>query len=245
MEKLEAFLISIILTFMFALNYFMFFAKDNKEEMIVKRVIDGDTLVLENDLRVRLLNINTPEKNSRNFNFSTNFLKKYENEVVLVELLKKDKYGRFLARIYTPEYLNLMIVREGLANKFLVSPEEEKEFAKAEKSAIENSKGYWSKSKYFNCLSSEIIPEKEIIVLKNKCKSISFYKWSLKDEGRKTYIFRNLTIYNSIRIHTNKGKDNEKDIFLNIVGEMWNNDRDSLYIFDEEEKIAHYNYYGY
>ena len=108
MIKRHALIMSLLITFLIGANTLLFsFISSQRENLIIKRVIDGDTLVFNNNKTARLLNINTPEKKSPLSQKSFNFLKDYENKSVEVEFKSRDKYGRDLVKIYTPKYLNL------------------------------------------------------------------------------------------------------------------------------------------
>ena len=246
MKKSHALVFALLITLLIATNFYLIKTQTTNEKEIVKisRVIDGDTLELEDGRKIRLLNINTPEKNNKGFKEATNFLKSYENKSVEVEITETDKYNRFLARIYTPEYLNLEIMKQGLASKFLVEKSELKKFSDAEKYAIQSEKGIWKKSSYFNCFKSKIDRINEIIILTNNCNKVNIASWTLKDESRKQFVFKELEIGN-IAIHSKEGKNNETDLFWNSQTSIWNNDRDALYLFDKEGEIVHYNSYGY
>ncbi len=135
------------------------------------------------------------------------------------------------------------MIELGLASKFLVSDKEKNDFAQAEKQAIDREVGIWNKSIYYGCFNSDINKKSEVAVLENTCSIINMNTWILKDEGRKPYKFQNISI-GIIKIHSGKGNDNSTDVFWNI-GEIWNNDRDSLYLFDSGGNIAHYEVYGY
>ena len=184
-------------------------------------------------------------KNHREHREEFNFLKDYENKSVEVEFKSRDKYGRDLVKIYTPKYLNLEIVQQGYANKFLVSEEELEIFKKAEENAINNSKGIWNVSSYFNCFFASVFPEEELIELENNCKNINLKDWILKDESRKEYKFENVSINNKLSIKTKRGNNTKEKVFMNFGENMLNNDRDSIYLFDEKGNIAFYYYYGY
>jgi micrococcal nuclease len=216
----------------------------NRETAIISRVIDGDTLKLEDGRTVRLLNINTPEHGVIGWNLSYLFLKSFENKSVTLEIIGLDKYKRSLARIYAPDYLNLELVKSGMSSKFLVQDSELAAFSDAEESAIENSMGIWKKSSLYSCFSSDIDKYNEIISLKNKCDPTKVNGWTIKDESRKTYAFGDISL-GEIRIHSLHGNDNSTDIYWNSEINIWNNDRDSLYIFDSEGNIVHYESYGY
>ncbi|MEM4271300.1 MAG: endonuclease, partial [Candidatus Pacearchaeota archaeon] len=68
--------------------------------------------------------------------------------------------------------------------------------------------------------------------------------FTIKDESRKIYTFKNIT-FSSINLHSTIGEDNSTDLFWNSKTDIWNNDRDTLYLFDNEGGIAHYEKYGY
>ncbi|MDO8508449.1 MAG: thermonuclease family protein [Nanoarchaeota archaeon] len=248
MKKHHALFFALIITALIAVNYFLFSVQLSpqieREKVTISRVIDGDTFELDDGRKIRLVNVNTPEKNIPGSELATEFLKSYENEIVEMEAIGTDKYDRTLARIYTPEYLNLELVKRGLSSKFLVQKEELSIFADAEEKAIESSLGIWKRSPYFNCLKSSINQEMEYVTITNNCDNIHIQSWILKDESRKVYEFPNVDI-GTITLYTKAGENNEKILFWGSKTDVWNNDRDSLYLFDQEWKIAHYNSYGY
>ena len=248
MNKKHALILSMLITLLIGNTiYLLSLAKTEKRETIfVSRVIDGDTIKLPDSSSLRLVNINSPEKDNPLSLKSFNFLRKFENTTISAEFLGKDKYGRTLARLYSKdgEYINLEIVKEGLASKFLVQKEETKVFNNAEKEAIEKSKGIWNKSIFFGCIKTKIDKKLEIVKIENLCSPIFFGSWTLKDESRKIYYSKNIQI-TKVNLHSESGEDNETDIFWNQKSSIWNNDRDSLYLFDNNEKIVHYDSYGY
>ncbi len=246
MEQNYAFILALLITLLIASNVYIFSTinEDGRRIILVSRVIDGDTLVSNDGEKFRLANINTPEKNEKGFEQALQFLSSLENTTAEIEEIGIEKYGRTLVRVYSPQYINLELVKKGLAKKFLVDKNELKEFSGAEKFAVDNSLGIWRKSKYFNCVESEINPEEEIILLKSICGNMNIYNWIVMDESRKRYKFPIVTI-GKINLHSFNGENNETDVFWNNKQDIWNNDRDTLYIFDSEEKLVHYKSYGY
>lgn len=243
MNKFYALSISTILTL--AIFFFTTYnLQESRETVIVSRVIDGDTLKTEDGRTLRLLNINAPEKNVESHEKAMSFLKLLENQSIEIESLGFDKYQRTLVRIYSPEYINLELVRSGLASKFLVQEKELKAFSEAEYYAIKSSLGIWNKSSYFGCIKVDIEKENEIVFLKNNCNVLSIKHWVIKDESRKSYLFGEINLGN-ISLHSSYGNDNSSDIFWKSSTNIWNNDRDSLYLFDEEGRIVGYETYGY
>ena len=66
-------------------------ASSNVKLHKVKRVIDGDTIILDNDIRVRLACINTPEIASPGQSISTAEEGSYEAKTALEELIKESE----------------------------------------------------------------------------------------------------------------------------------------------------------
>ena len=246
MEKGTALVFAILVTLLVAVNFYFFseLEKPERRIVLVERVIDGDTLVIENSKEIRLLNINTPEKNNPGYEEAKLFLANFEGKEIEIEELSLDRYGRTLARIYTPEYLNLEIVKKGFATKFLVDKNELNLFSKAEEDAINNEAGIWKKSSIFGCIETELNPEEETVLIKNNCETANIRDWIIKDESRKQYKFQSIYL-GSITFHTFNGTDNSTDIFWSSKENVWNNDRDTLYLFDSENKLAHFEVYGY
>ena len=246
MEAKYSFILAFLLTVLIANNIYVFSAiyRPEKVRIFVAEVIDGDTIVSEDGTIMRLLNINTPEKGTSGFDEAKIFLSVYQNHTVEIEKKEFDKYGRTLVKIFTPEYLNLEIVRQGLATKFLVEESELNAFAEAEKSAIDSSLGIWKKSPYFGCFNVRINSEEEVVFIEKKCAEADESEWIIKDESRKEFKFR-MPYQKEVNIHSGNGADNSTDLFWNSLQHVWNNDRDTLYLLDSERRIAYYQTYGY
>ncbi len=99
----------------------------------VKHVYDGDTVVLENGQRVRLLGVNTPEIESRHRQSESGGVaakewlqKQLQGKKVYLEFdeEKHDHYKRVLAHIFLPDgkHLNLALVENGLAIVNIIPP---------------------------------------------------------------------------------------------------------------------------
>ncbi len=249
MRKKYALILSLLLTGLIFSTFYLFSAnqaskRENKESVLVTRVIDGDTFVSSNNRTNRLLNINTFEKGERGYEEAKTFVKNYENKTLEIEILGRDKYNRNLVRVYAPDYLNLRIVQEGLASKFLVDKSELRAFAEAEEKAIKEQRGNWRKSPYFGCLSASINKKGEIVYITNKCQNISFDGWFLKDESRKKYTFH-LKNASYLEIHSGKGINTSNILHWGQAQSIWNDDRDTLYIFDSQGRIVYHESYGY
>lgn len=121
----------------------------------VARVIDGDTIVLEDGRHVRYVGINAPEiahegkagqcygeeAKTRNGDLVE------KKEVRLVrDVSEKDKYGRFLYFVFVGDvFVEEVLVREGYARKMSIEPDKmrAKDIAEWEKEARSRRTGLW------------------------------------------------------------------------------------------------------
>ena len=123
----------------------------------VERVVDGDTLLLSNGIRVRLMGVDTPETVKPNSEvepfgpeataFTKQAIAQNENRVYIrLDCDRFDKYGRNLAFVYLGEsdgsdvfFLNEELVRAGLAKAIMTfnySMSIKRRLYKAQKEAI-------------------------------------------------------------------------------------------------------------
>ena len=131
----------------------------------VERVVDGDTILLSNGIRVRLMGVDTPETvkprsevepfGPEASEFTKRAIAQNGNRVFIrLDCDRFDKYGRNLAFVYLGEsdgegvvLLNEELVRAGLAKAIMTfnySMSIKRRLYKAQKEAIENRRGIWS-----------------------------------------------------------------------------------------------------
>jgi len=146
--KLTPFLLCLLI-----FNLILSFA--HAETHRVKRVIDGDTLMLSNGQKVRLIGVDTPEtkhpkKSVQHFGKEAYLFtqKMVEGKEVRLEYdwREKDKYGRPLAYVYLMDgtFLNAEIIKQGYGFAYTKFPFKYlEEFRRYEKEARENGKGLW------------------------------------------------------------------------------------------------------
>jgi micrococcal nuclease len=127
----------------------------DRQYYTVKQVLDGDTMLLENGVTVRLIGVNTPETNhpevpvQRFGKEATEFTRRMaEGMKVTMEFVerKKDIYDRTLAYIFIDgELLNKKIIEcgYGYANRRFAHPRMD-EFITAEKQARARQYGLWN-----------------------------------------------------------------------------------------------------
>ncbi len=135
----------------------------------VKKVFDGDTILLNNGQKVRLLGINTPEvagpnkDNEAGGEAAKAWLKqKLEHRKVKLEgdVEKQDKYQRTLAHVFTEDkqHINLALVQQGLAVLNIYPPNLKyvDALVTAQQAAEKAELGVWSDSAY-RALSHEAL----------------------------------------------------------------------------------------
>lgn len=147
----------------------VFIYAGDRSDILVRRVIDGDTLRLENGEKLRLIGIDTPEMHESNklyrdaqrskqdistiqelgrraYEFTKNLV---EGKRVSLEfdIEKRDKYERLLAYVYLKDgtFVNAEIVKEGYASLMNIAPNVKYAdlFLKLYRQARENRRGLW------------------------------------------------------------------------------------------------------
>lgn len=134
----------------------------------VSWIYDGDSLLVEDIGKIRLLGIDTPESKdsprdhyySRNFGIPSKHLRKIARQAkrfnieqlkgqqvqLVFESDKVDKYGRKLAYLYLPDgrLLNRLLLEKGLASVFRrYQFDRKKDFLAAERAARQAQIGLW------------------------------------------------------------------------------------------------------
>lgn len=124
-------------------------------EITVSKVIDGDTIELENGQKLRYIGIDTPETVDPRrpvgcFGLEASAKNKELVEGKKVRLEKDvsetDKYGRLLRYVYLGDtFINEYLVKEGFAKTSSYPPDVkyQDKFRQAENYARENNKGLW------------------------------------------------------------------------------------------------------
>lgn len=126
------------------------------ETSVVKRVIDGDTIELSDNRRVRYIGINAPEivdleKSVECFGQEAALENRKLVEGKTVKLTKDvsetDKYGRLLRFVYVDDtFVNDYLVREGFARVMPIAPDVTLagQLRQAQTEAKDNNLGLWS-----------------------------------------------------------------------------------------------------
>lgn len=139
-----------------------------REEVTINRVIDGDTVLLQDGRTVRYLNIDTPEtkkpntpvqcygKEASDYNRG---LTEGKTVTIVAEKELQDRYGRELRFIFLKgknvdditQSVNAQMVQKGFARSSIYSPNNrfEKEFISLEQAAQKKDLGVWKCPKPF------------------------------------------------------------------------------------------------
>ncbi|OGL50989.1 MAG: hypothetical protein A3C43_05460 [Candidatus Schekmanbacteria bacterium RIFCSPHIGHO2_02_FULL_38_11] len=149
-----------LLTILFLLFYpFIsqaFSPASSQESYVVEKVIDGDTIVLNNGEHIRLIGVDTPELHHPRK--PVQYFAKEAREFIVKECLgkkvrigfdwqRKDKYDRTLCYVYLPDgtCLNKEIIRNGYGHAYTRFPFRElNSYRTIESDARKNGKGLWS-----------------------------------------------------------------------------------------------------
>lgn len=158
------FLVICVIKFLLA-----FSAETNYTDILIKRVIDGDTVQLESGERLRLIGIDTPEMHEsdklyrdaqrtqqdirtikelgrRAYEFTRSLV---EGKWVSLEfdVEKYDKYNRLLAYVYLKDgtFINAKIIQEGYASLMTIPPNVKYAdlFLRLYQEARQNRRGLW------------------------------------------------------------------------------------------------------
>jgi micrococcal nuclease len=221
----------------------------NYETGIVERVVDGDTIKVNNE-SVRLLGINCPEKGEKYSSEAKIFL---ENRTLGKEIKiyfgkeKYDLYKRKLGYIFIEkENINAEIIKNGFANLYFPKGKDQyyPQFYEAWQSCLKNNLNYCKSSENAcaNCvfLKNLDVKNQEVIFRNNCTFSCNLDEWKIKDEGRKYFQFFNYSLEPEKEIIVKVGNiTNYENIFYwNDESYVWTKTGDTLFLRDEEGNLV-------
>lgn len=120
------------------------------EKVVISYVVDGDTFLLSDNTRVRLIGIDAPELGEPLYTNARERLRGLiEKRTVTLEsdVSETDRYGRFLRYAFVDGiFLNETLVREGFARVMIIPPDTRysARILSAESSARREHLGVWS-----------------------------------------------------------------------------------------------------
>jgi len=209
------------------------------EEWVVTKVVDGDTIHIKvsngSEEIIRLLGVNTPEKNKYYYSEAKNFLSFLENKTVFLEKDSEDldKYGRKLRYVfYDSRIINIEIIENGFATLFMINNLKYKDkFIRAENFAISNQKGLWEKSSdsCSSCIKLVLLNlTEDYFIIRNNCSTFcNLSGWEVKDDANHFFKITSLEGYS-------EKKYDSKNI--------WNDNYDRFFMRDSYGKLVIYKY---
>ncbi len=230
----------------------------SSEEVVISRVIDGDTVTDARGLNIRLLGINAPEKNQPNFTLAKQTL---ENLVLnkklklLLDVEKFDQYGRVLGYLYDGNvFINSELLKKGVAVLETVPPNvsHSEEFISAQTQARKDCVGMWKDL----CNSSACIQISSIhsetngklnnqyVAFKNTCNSShNLSGYLVKDSSASnSYTFKSVNIggKSDIKLFSGCGTDSANSLYWQCPERsngVWNKAGDHAFLYDNTGKL--------
>lgn len=226
-------------------------------EACISRVIDGDTVELETGESVRLLGIDTPEKGQYLYQEAKEWLDlRVKNRNVILEKgdEDKDKYGRLLRYIRLDPYtlVNLELVKLGYASAYMLDEGDPYYDAlmRADAEAREEGRGIWQYSgigdvfctgvhyMHYNAGGDDNDNlNDEYVELRNKCEyPVELTRHIIRDSSNSTFMFPDfiLDAKSVVSVHTGQGEGNQTDLYWGSRRAIWNNDGDTLMMWNPD-----------
>jgi endonuclease YncB( thermonuclease family) len=234
----------------------------------VKRVIDGDTIDLEDGRRVRYLGVNATEWQEP---FSIKAKRRnrelVEGKTVRLEFdeQKMDGFQRLLAFVYVGDMMvNAKLVEEGLAYAFIIPPNGRysDQILALQKKAKSQKVGIWSM--FDNSVDLKITQLSTIEKVKSKefhayvrianlsVNPVNIARYSIKNDANDRFIFPSFTVEPGYTFILAGGegvngydKNGQLRIFVNTLDSMWNAKKGVAILTNPSGKvIGMYRYKG-
>ncbi len=251
MDKQKYILVLIFLIFLLLVVNYYFIDKrlgglfNERQYAEVDRVIDGDTIVVNNK-STRLLGINCPEEGEMYYEEAGNFLEELiSNKTIGLEIGKKDKYNRDLAFVFISNTnINAELVRTGLANVYILDDRKyESQLREAWEECLEQNVNLCERSenRCAECIELKKFDYKnEEVIFHNKCNfDCELTDWEIKDKGRKKFIFDDFELGTGkdVSIIVGDGQNTETTLFWTDEYYVWTDTGDTLFLRDDEGKL--------
>jgi len=178
-------------------------------------VVDGDTIDIENDVRIRLLGIDAPERGTCYFNESKIFLEDLlmDKDIrIEKDISGVDRFDRLLRYVYIPSddpkdddvFVNEKLLREGFALTLDVAPDNRYRdlLSSAQDEAKKNGRGLWGLCEVEDN-ETDALRESDTLPFNEECT----IKGNISEKGYgKNYFLEFCPNYNRIKIDTRKGE---------------------------------------
>ncbi|HYN88127.1 MAG TPA: lamin tail domain-containing protein [Ardenticatenaceae bacterium] len=233
------------------------------EPRLVERIVDGDTVELDDGETVRMLGINTPERDQPFYNEATSFTSELLlDQEILVEtdVEPQDRYGRTLGYLFLTDgtFANIEIVRNGYAPVWTIEPNSRyrDEFAQAEAEAQAVGRGIWAASTAplrITDLQSDPpgrddddLNAETVSITNEGQASVGLAGFRLSDRANTTYIFPDVSLApgKTVVLHAGSGRDGDSDLYWGLSQPVWNNKGDTAFLRDTSGNSVDVYSYG-
>jgi endonuclease YncB( thermonuclease family) len=216
----------------------------------VARVIDGDTIVLEDGRKIRYAGINAPEQGDPGYQESmqANNLLVGGKEVRLeFGRRKTEKHDRLLAYVHVGRtFVQAEIVKQGWAivTRSQPVPQYREALQKYQEEARAAGRGIWTRGEYRGKLvvakvhpreSGRSNPNDEYVVFKNVGGApLVLTGWSISDEANQSYLVPQLTLGSgkTFTLYTGSGKNTNDALYWGRRKTVWNKGGDTIIVKD-------------
>ncbi len=225
-------------------------------EVMVARVVDGDTVKLSDGRTVRYIGLNTPEQGQPFYQEATEANRRLvegKKAWLVLDVQTKDQFGRTLAYLWVGEqFVNLELLRQGYANAYTTPPNVRysEAFVAAEAEARKAGVGLWVPAEiplrilkiYYDAPGEDTDnPNGEWVEIANKgTAAVDMTRFTLKDEGNHLYTFPSVRLAAGqvLKVHSGRGTDSGTTLFWGLVGDaVWDNDGDTAYLRDSQGRL--------
>jgi len=185
-----------------------------------------------------------------------------EGKIVRLEkdVLDRDGLGRLLRYVYVDElFVNAELMRLGYAKASPQSPNLKYSdlFSQLEAEAKEAGRGLWGE-----CFPPIVVNracsqfdapgndnqnrnEEYVCFTNQSAEAVNMTDWQVRDEAEHEYIFPAFTLNPgaSVRLRTGCGEASATDLYWCSPRAVWNNDGDTVYLFDSQgQEVTRYRY---
>ena len=227
----------------------------------VQKVIDGDTVVLDNGRHLRYLGINTPERNERFWREARDYndrMIKGKLAMLEFEQVKEDKYGRILAYVYVgKKMINAQLLMVGLAHLFILEPNKfYNYFRTLQEEARVKGMGFWGKRGFRGPLKITRLNAdaqgddrynlngEYVRICNISSMDINIKGFTLSDREGHNYSFPKAILRPgyTLLLFTGEGRDilkgaDQLQLYWGSGYPIWNNKGDTVYLRDTQERL--------
>jgi micrococcal nuclease len=226
------------------------------EPVVVRYVVDGDTVELEDGRTVRYIGINAPERHQPYYKEATDANRRLvegETARMVLDAQQTDRFGRTLAYLWVGErFVNPELVRLGHATAYTEPPNVRysAEIVAAEQRARNAQAGLWESADVPVRIRTIVYdapgpddqnPNGEWVELViDGSQPVDLGGFTVKDEANHIYVFPvvRLNPGQRLRLHSGPGGD-DASLYWGLVDDaVWNNGGDTAYLRDPQGRLV-------